>query len=192
MAKKFSEQLVKLRTEQGLSQQQLAMKLFVNRSTIARWENGSRVPDLVLLRRLADCLNVKITDLLPNDPGSETSPVVLMIDDEDIVLAGGLKVLFEALPEAEIVGFSRPSEALEFARSNSVRLAFVDIELGTQSGLTLCEKLLEINPTTNVVFLTAFPDYSLKEWNTGASGFLIKPLTPEAVKKQLSRLRHPF
>ena len=192
MAKKFSEQLVKLRTEQGLSQQQLAMKLFVNRSTIARWENGSRVPDLVLLRRLADCLNVKITDLLPNDPGSETSPVVLMIDDEDIVLAGGLKVLFEALPEAEIVGFSRPSEALEFARSNNVRLAFVDIELGTQSGLTLCEKLLEINPTTNVVFLTAFPDYSLKAWNTGASGFLIKPLTPEAVKKQLSRLRHPF
>lgn len=192
MAKKFSEQLVKLRTEQGLSQQQLAMKLFVNRSTIARWENGSRVPDLVLLRRLADCLNVKITDLLPNDPGSETSPVVLMIDDENIVLAGGLKVLFEALPEAEIVGFSRPSEALEFARSNNVRLAFVDIELGTQSGLTLCEKLLEINPTTNVVFLTAFPDYSLKAWNTGASGFLIKPLTPEAVKKQLSRLRHPF
>ncbi|MBQ8074678.1 MAG: response regulator [Oscillospiraceae bacterium] len=192
MAKKFSEQLVKLRTEQGLSQQQLAMKLFVNRSTIARWENGSRVPDLMLLRRLADCLNVKITDLLPNDPGSETSPVVLMIDDEDIVLAGGLKVLFEALPEAEIVGFSRPSEALEFARSNNVRLAFVDIELGTQSGLTLCEKLLEINPTTNVVFLTAFPDYSLKAWNTGASGFLIKPLTPEAVKKQLSRLRHPF
>ena len=192
MAKKFSEQLVKLRTEQGLSQQQLAMKLFVNRSTIARWENGSRVPDLVLLRRLADCLNVKITDLLPNDPGSETSPVVLMIDDENIVLAGGLKVLFEALPEAEIVGFSRPSEALEIARSNNVRLAFVDIELGTQSGLTLCEKLLEINPTTNVVFLTAFPDYSLKAWNTEASGFLIKPLTPEAVKKQLSRLRHPF
>ena len=146
----------------------------------------------MLLRRLADCLNVKITDLLPNDPGSETSPVVLMIDDENIVLAGGLKVLFEALPEAEIVGFSRPSEALEFARSNNVRLAFVDIELGTQSGLTLCEKLLEINPTTNVVFLTAFPDYSLKAWNTGASGFLIKPLTPEAVKKQLSRLRHPF
>ena len=69
-------------------------------------------------------------------------------------------------------------------------LAFLDIEMGKKSGLTLCSELLEINPKTNVVFLTAYEGYSLDAWSTGASGFLMKPLTVEAVQKQLPRLRN--
>ena len=41
------------------------------------------------------------------------------------------------------------------------------------------------------MFLTAYPDYSLNAWNTGASGFLLKPLTPEGVREQLKKLRYP-
>ena len=68
----------------------------------------------------------------------------------------------------------------------------MDIELGTASGLDLCKTLLEINPRTNIVFLTAYADYSLNAWRTEASGFLLKPLTAEDVKEQLRRLRYPF
>ena len=42
MTVSFAERLRKLRTEKGLSQQQLAMKMLVDRSSIARWENGTR------------------------------------------------------------------------------------------------------------------------------------------------------
>jgi two-component SAPR family response regulator len=52
--------------------------------------------------------------------------------------------------------------------------------------------LLEINPRTNVVFLTAYPDYSLDAWNTDACGFMVKPLTPESVREQLKKLRYPL
>ena len=75
---------------------------------------------------------------------------------------------------------------------NRVALAVLDIELGAASGLDLCRALLDINPRTNIVFLTAYPDYSLDAWKTEASGFLLKPLTPEAVKEQLKKLRYPF
>lgn len=68
----------------------------------------------------------------------------------------------------------------------------MDIELGTASGLDLCRTLLEINPHTNVVFLTAYADYSLDAWATGACGFLMKPLTLEGVREQLKRLRYPL
>ena len=46
-----------------------------------------------------------------------------------------------------------------------------------------------MNPMTNVAFLTSYRDYSFDAWETGACGFLLKPLTQEAVSHQLSVLR---
>ena len=56
----------------------------------------------------------------------------------------------------------------------------------------MCRKLLEINPCTNVIYLTAYPDYSLDAWNTDACGFMVKPLTPEGVRMHLKKLRFPL
>ena len=58
--------------------------------------------------------------------------------------------------------------------------------------LDVCRKLLEINQRTNVVYLTAYRDYSFDAWDTGACGFLLKPIKPEDVKKLLAKLRYPF
>ena len=68
-------------------------------------------------------------------------------------------------------------------------LAFLDIEMGRVSGFDVCEKLLALNPTTNVIYLTAFPDYALKAWNTGARGFLVKPLDAKELAIQLEWLK---
>jgi DNA-binding LytR/AlgR family response regulator len=83
-------------------------------------------------------------------------------------------------------------EVIEYAKMNRVSLAVLDIELGTASGLELCHRLLEINPCTNIVFLTAYADYSLDAWKTEACGFMLKPMTPESVKEQMKKLRYPF
>ena len=96
------------------------------------------------------------------------------------------------MPNATITGFIWPKEAIEYAKMNRVSLAILDIELGRSSGLDLCQTLLEINPRTNIVFLTAYPDYSLDAWKTKASGFMLKPLTQENVKDQLKKLRYPL
>ena len=188
----FAETLRKLRSEKGLSQKQLGKLLFVNHSTICRWENGSRLPDAAMIPRLADCLGVDANTLFRLAAQSEESPNVIMIDDSRVVLSDCLTVLEEVMPNATITGFTWPSEAIEYAKMNRVALAFLDIELGTASGLDLCRTLLEINPHTNIVFLTAYADYSLDAWKTEACGFLLKPLTPEDVKEQLNRLRYPF
>ena len=45
MNKLFADTLKKLRMERGLSQIQLGKQMFVDNSTVARWENGSRLPD---------------------------------------------------------------------------------------------------------------------------------------------------
>lgn len=187
----FAETLKRLRTEQGLSQRELAERVFVTRSTVARWENGSRLPDAAMLSRISRCLGVDVDTLLSAAQSGE-APQVIMVDDRKIILTGGLPVLEEVLPDAVITGFTRPSEAVEYAKSHRIALAFLDIEMGKTSGLELCRTLLEIHPRTNVVFLTAYSGYSLDAWSTGASGFMLKPITAEGVRAQLRNLRYPF
>ena len=192
MNKHFAEALRKLRTERGLSQQELAKRMYVTRSTVARWETGSRLPDAVMISRLSQCLGVEVNTLLNAAGESDEAPNIIMVDDHKIILTGALPILEEVMPNATITGFARPSEAVEYARANRVAMAFLDIELGKTSGLDLCHTLLEINPRTNVVFLTAYIEYAFEAWSTGASGFMLKPITPEGVRAQLRNLRFPF
>ncbi|MBR1629529.1 MAG: helix-turn-helix transcriptional regulator [Lachnospiraceae bacterium] len=51
----FGENLRKLREEKGLSQKQLGQQVFVSPSAIANWEIGRRLPDAVMILRLAKC-----------------------------------------------------------------------------------------------------------------------------------------
>ena len=192
MTVSFAERLRKLRTDKGISQQQLAVKMMVDRSSIARWENGTRSPDITLMPRLSECLGVEVSDLLNDDEAEHAIPRIILVDDEKPNLAGGLRVLCETLPGAEITGFLRPSEALLFAKSNPVNLAILDIELGRSNGFELCEKLIALHPETNVVFLTAWPEHALEAWKTDASGFLVKPLMPDDVLTILPKLKHPI
>jgi len=192
MNQTFAETIRLLRTERGLSQSQLAEQMYVTRSTIARWEAGSRLPDAVMIVRLAKCLGTGAEGLFTLLSEEEEAPNVIMVDDEGIILSGGLPVLEEVLPNANITGFTRPSEAISYAQSNRIALAFLDIEMGKLNGLEVCKELLRINPRTNVIFLTAYPDYSLDAWDTGACGFMLKPVTAAGVQDQLSRLRFPL
>lgn len=188
----FAENLRKLRIKKGLSQAQLGEQLFVNRSTVARWENGSRLPDAVMISRLSGLLGVDVNTLFSPLEKAACSPNVIVVDDRKIVLSGSLPVIREAIPGATITGFTRTSEAIAYAATHLVSLAFLDIEIGKTSGFDLCRKLLDINPRTNVVFLTAYVDYSFDAWGTGASGFMLKPITPEGLDTQLKTLRYPL
>lgn len=188
----FSDTLRKLRSEQGLSQQVLADKVYVTRSTVARWENGSRLPDAVMISRLSEVLGTDINMLLSAAAQSDECPNVIMVDDRKLILTGGLPMLEEVMPNATVTGFTDASEAVEYAKTNRIALAFLDIELRDSTGLELCRKLLEINPRTNVVYLTAYSDYALDAWSTGASGFMLKPITAEGIREQLKNLRFPF
>jgi len=188
----FAETVRKLRIEKGLSQRELAQRMYVTQSTVARWECGSRLPDVVMISLLAKKLGVDAGTLLGAAAEGGDPLNVIIVEDREVILAGSLSVLEEAMPDATVVGFEWPSDALEYARKNRVSLAFLDIELGGESGLDLCRELLDINPTTNVVYLTAYADYALDAWGTGASGFMLKPVTQESVRAQLADLRYPI
>ena len=186
-----ADALKKLRIEKRLTQQDVADKMYVTRSTVARWESGKRLPDAVMLSRLSEVLDVDV-NMLISVVNDEASPNVILVDDRKLILTGGLPVLEEVMPNAIITGFTDADEVIEYAKANRIDLAFLDIELRNTTGLDLCCDLLKINPNTNVVYLTAYSEYAFDAWSTGASGFMLKPITPEGVREQLKNLRYPF
>ena len=63
----IGENIAKLRREAGLSQEALAEKLGVSRQTLAKWESGESVPDVLRCDALADIFNTTLEDLLHGD-----------------------------------------------------------------------------------------------------------------------------
>ena len=81
---KIGKFLQELRKEKGLTQEQLAEKLFVARRTVSRWETGSNLPDLDILVELADFYDVDLRELLDGerkgeDMDKETQETVLKV-----------------------------------------------------------------------------------------------------------------
>ncbi len=83
MSMMLAETLKKLRIEKGYSQREMAELVYVTRSTVARWENGSRLPDPVMISRLSKCLGVETGMLLSIAAESDEAPNVIMVDDNN-------------------------------------------------------------------------------------------------------------
>ena len=58
------EILLKLRNKAGLSQEELAEKVYVTRQAVSRWETGETLPNTETLKQLSRLYNVSINTLL--------------------------------------------------------------------------------------------------------------------------------
>lgn len=56
--------LFRLRSEKGVSQEELAARLFVTRQAVSRWETGETIPNSETLKRLSSYFDVSINTLL--------------------------------------------------------------------------------------------------------------------------------
>lgn len=61
---KFGEFITELRKEKGMTQRELAEKLFVSDKAVSKWERGQSLPDITMLNPLADALGVTAAELL--------------------------------------------------------------------------------------------------------------------------------
>ena len=63
----FSEKLQNLRKQHGLTQEELAAKLFVSRTAISKWESGRGYPNIDSLKEISKFFSVSIDELLSSD-----------------------------------------------------------------------------------------------------------------------------
>ncbi|MDE6911948.1 MAG: response regulator [Lachnospiraceae bacterium] len=110
----------------------------------------------------------------------------LAVDDEEIMLYQLGTTLRSIRPDAEVFSFTWPDDALEAARQERMDAAFLDIEMGAMTGLELAVKLKEINPGISIIFVTGYRKYALDAFGVHATGYLLKPVTKEALERELT------
>jgi len=116
---------------------------------------------------------------------------ILAIDDSSPALKLLTAAITEAQPSAEVFPFGKPSVLLAFARENPCDIAFLDIQMAGMNGLALAKELKDLNPKINIIFVTAHSHYACEALNLYPSGYVLKPVTKEAVDREIENLRHP-
>ena len=116
---------------------------------------------------------------------------IIAVDDEPLALGLLVRSIQEACPTAQISKFQSGHDALGFLESNRCDVAFLDIHMRGIDGLTLAKKIKDRNPQCNLIFVTGYSEYAPDALSMHASGYIIKPVGPEAIASELEDLRHP-
>ena len=117
---------------------------------------------------------------------------IMCVDDEPLMLQMLELAVREAKPDADIETFDEPEDLLEAAKKDGCDVAFLDIHMGGMTGVELAKELKAVNPKMNIIFVTGFSEYTGDAMRLRASGYIMKPVTTEAVKEELDELRFPI
>ena len=111
-----------------------------------------------------------------------TNSTILVVDDEPGVGMIFSKILAEEGQSTH--HFTSAEDGLSFIQSEpSIRLVFLDIRLPGMDGMEALSKFLNINPSLNIVMMTAYQTVEsvVTAMKVGAVDYLVKPLDPKMV-----------
>ena len=113
----------------------------------------------------------------------------IAVDDEICMLETLQEAVSASSDIQTVAAFSSCSTALAYASENPVDMAFLDINMRGIGGLGLAEKLLELQPRCKIVFCTGYQEYAVSAFQLHVSGYLMKPITAEAVQKEIYHIK---
>lgn len=113
---------------------------------------------------------------------------VLIVDDEPLARARLRRLLEPLLVDAELFDACNATEALQMAKQASVDLAFVDMAMPGESGLTLAAQLRQQLPGIQLIFVTAHAEYALDAYRVAPLDYLLKPVSRDRLLESLSRV----
>jgi DNA-binding NarL/FixJ family response regulator len=108
---------------------------------------------------------------------------VLIVDDETLVRAG-FRMVLDAQPDIQVVAEATDGdEALAAVRDLRPDVVLMDIRMRRMNGLDATRAILAETDSARVVVLTTFDqdEYIYEALRAGASGFLLKTVTPEGL-----------
>ena len=110
--------------------------------------------------------------------------------DDEIYMLETLQEAVSASPDIDgTEAFSSCSAALAYAAEHPIDIAFLDINMRGIGGLGLAEKLMELHPQCKIIFCTGHEEYAVSAFQIHAVGYLMKPITAEAVQKELDHIK---
>ncbi len=117
---------------------------------------------------------------------------ILAVDDEYFALELMKSALDEVASGANVYPCRNVESALDVARGQRIDVAFLDIHMPGMNGVELARELKLINPKVNIVFATGYSEYMKAGIDLRMSGYVLKPVSPAAIREELENLRHPI
>ena len=116
----------------------------------------------------------------------------ILITDDERIMREELKDALDRVSPGNSIDFAgNYDEAMLKIRTDRYDVAFCDIQMPGQNGLVLAEILKRFSPQTNVIMVTAYPEYALDAFRLFASGYLLKPVKDRELEAALNNLRTP-
>ncbi len=183
--------------EKFLSVFKVARVLGVYPSTVDVWIKDGK------LKAVADESGidaVSITDLhsfielynmpVPRDFSNGIKPVILVVDDDDMVRASLTNLLKRFCPDADIVTASGGFEAGQMVSIHVPDLVLLDIMLPGIDGFQACSMIKKQYRDVRILAITGYGTNANRDkmLSNGADGFLSKPVEAEELLEQVNRL----
>lgn len=114
----------------------------------------------------------------------ETSPVRVVVADDQLLLREGIAKLLESDPRIAVVGRgSNGQDAIDLARKLQPDVVLVDIRMPGVDGIQAIREIKSQLPTIRVVILSSFvyDGYVIEGLMAGADGYLLKDASPSAL-----------
>ncbi len=123
----------------------------------------------------------------------DSEPIRVLLADDHNILRHGLKLLFEAQPDMQVIGEAHTGrEAIHQASERMPDVIIMDISMAEMDGLEACQRIRKLYPTIQVLILTMHEseEYFLQALRIGAAGYLVKKAAPAELITAVRTLAH--
>ena len=113
-----------------------------------------------------------------------TKPIRLIIADDEMLIRTGLKIMLEASGNVEVLALAENGRAaFEACTIHRPDVVLMDIRMPESNGIEGTKLIKEAFPEVKVLIVTTFQDteYIVEAVQNGASGYLLKDSSPDAV-----------
>lgn len=113
----------------------------------------------------------------------------IIVDDEKYCI-DYLEQMCREIEGLNICGrFQGILEASGYLAGHKAELVFLDIELPGMSGIDAADSLRKHNPDLQIIYVTGYEQYALDAFKKNAVDYLLKPCSPEELKKAVEKAR---
>ena len=115
---------------------------------------------------------------------------IMTLDDERFSLENLNSAIMEAVPDAELLSFTRASDALRSIEEGGYRpeAAFLDIEMPGITGIELASRIRRYSGDTWIIFVSGHSRYALDAFEVHAGGYILKPATAKSIREELDNM----
>lgn len=115
--------------------------------------------------------------------------VVVIVDDNEEELKHSLLIIKSTGQFEEVYGFCHPEEAYSFIMKKGCDILFVETEMKGMNCFVFINKVKKINNNVFYVIVTEREEYAYEALQKDIVDYILKPLSPQGIRKTLKKLK---